>query len=402
MRPNSVVANGLRRLHRDRLRGRPVLCSRLGTLLVLVLFAVTPLPVSAQELTPRDIAARTRSAVVLITALADGAEISQGSGFLVSSDGLLVTNRHVVEGADALRVQLSTGEIYDQVYYVSDDERRDLAVLRIPATGLSWLGIGDDQSIAVGDPVYVMGNPLGLEGTFSNGLVSGKRMVAGVRLLQISAPISPGSSGGPVLDAQGDAIGIATLILRDGQNLNLAVPARYAKGLLALGERPRPFAEVAARFAADESRDTRRTAAHGNDEAPEASVPEDEELPRWAQVLVAEMESANELADDLNLIVTHKPFIKMVDEGETYPIEYTFDPGHHVIVGVCDIDCPDLDLSVFDRRGNLVEADIKTDSRPVVRFDVPTTATFEVRVHMVTCNREPCGFAVQAYRRSEP
>lgn len=368
---------------------------RIGLLLALGLVLGGPVRVPAQELAPRDIAARTRPAVVLVTALDGGTELGEGSGFLVSSDGTLVTNRHVIEGADALRVQLSTGEVYDQVYFISDDERRDLAILRIPATGLPRLAIANDEQVAVGDPVYVMGNPLGLEGTFSDGLVSGKRMVAGVELLQITAPISPGSSGGPVLNARGDAIGIATLMLTEGQNMNLAVPARYAQGLLAMGDEPRPFADVAGRLAANEQRGPGRTRGRTGGTIEDGN--DDGELEIWQQVLLAEMESANRAAESLNMTATHEPFLDMIDAGETDRIEYTFDSGYRVVSGVCDVDCSDLDLSVHDRWGNLIEADIETDDRPVVGFEVSAPGTYEVRVYMVDCSREPCGYAVQAY-----
>ncbi len=197
---------------------------------------------TSQVLTPQAIAARATAAVIRIQAL-DGAgtAVAQGSGFVVLADGTLVTNYHVVEGAEGLRVHLPSGEIYDNVFFVTADPQRDLAVLRVPLDRASVLPLGDDAALAVGERVYAMGAPMGLEGTFSDGLVSAKRTVAGMQLVQITAPISHGSSGGPILNARGEVVAVATLVVEDGQNLNLAVPARYIRPLLTLGGRPQRF-----------------------------------------------------------------------------------------------------------------------------------------------------------------
>lgn len=348
-------------------------------------------PLHAQDLTPREIAAQARPAVVVITALSDDRTAGQGSGFVVSSDGLVVTNHHVVEGADALRVRLSTGEIYDNVYLVSADAQRDLVVLRIPAAELASLSIGNDRAADVGDPVYVMGNPLGLEGTFSNGMVSARRVVEGVELIQISAPISSGSSGGPVLNARGEVIGIATAMMRDGQNLNLAVPARYAGGLLALDERPRPFSEVASQFASSPS-----------DDSGGSSAADDPDLEPWAQVLLSEMEVASNAAEEFDLRRAHEAAFEMIDDGDTYEIPYSFDRGEYMVIGVCDIDCSDLDLSVYGPESDIVAIDVELDDRPVVGFDVNRPGTYDVQVYMASCSREPCGFVVQSFQTPPP
>ena len=345
---------------------------------------------AGQELAPRDIAARARPAVVLVTALARGETIGQGSGFFVSADGRLVTNRHVVEGADRLRVELSSGEVYDRVFYVSADERRDLVILRIPVSSSTPLLMTDEHAIEVGDPIYVLGNPLGLEGTFTDGLVSAKRTVDGVSMLQISAPISQGSSGGPVLNAAGDVVGIATSTVRDGQNLNMAVPARYAAGLLAMGEPPRPFEEVASVLAVPSRSDAG------------AADPARSEVEPWVQVLYDEMAAVDKTAKAHGLVAAYDPVIELITQDSTHTVEYSFsERGARVtIAGVCDIDCTDLDLAVFDGDGRQVVDDIEPDDRPVAQFVVLEPGTFQVRVHMVACKREPCGFAVQAYTGS--
>src|SRR6516225_1013196 len=108
------------------------------------------------------------------------------------------------------------------------------------------LSIGNSDAVQVGDSVYAVGNPEGLEGTFSQGIVSGIRESGGDRLLQITAPISPGSSGGPVLNEKGEVIGVSVATFRDGQNLNFAVPSIYLKELLSKAGPLIPLAQAKA------------------------------------------------------------------------------------------------------------------------------------------------------------
>ena len=356
---------------------------------MLPVFLLLPATAAAQQLSPQQIAAQTRPAVVLVTALRGGEQVGQGSGFVLTPDGYLVTNRHVVEGSDQLRVRLSTGEIYDRVFFVSGDDRRDIVVLRIPAAGLKPLPVGSDEDAVVGDHVYVMGNPMGLDGTFSDGLISAKRTVEGVNLIQISAPISPGSSGGPVLNGAGEVIGIATLTYRSGQNLNLAVPVRYVTGLLSMHETPQPFESVAARFAVSDRADSLATASQNvRDEL-------------WAQVLIDEMREVMAEARQRGLEPIDEPVVDMINDDEVHDIAMTFrDRGETLtVVGVCDVDCSDLDLALYDAAGNLIVKDILQDDRPEISFEILQPGTFTVRVYMATCDVEPCAFAVQALRR---
>ena len=211
-------------------------------------------PAMAQEpISVRQIAANAQMAVATVRAYKDGEEFSLGSGFFIREDGVLVTNLHVVAGADSVSVEIDSGEIYDNVFTLSTDDRRDLILLQIPATKLFTLNIADDRGTEVGDSVYVIGNPLGFEGTFSGGMLSAKRVEDGVSYLQVTAPISQGSSGGPVLNSAGQVIGVTTLTYTEGQNLNMAIPARHAADLLALASDPVPFETMAADLALEES-----------------------------------------------------------------------------------------------------------------------------------------------------
>lgn len=151
----------------------------------------------------------------------------QGSGFVISPDGLVVTNFHVLLGADEATVALGATSFSD-ITVVAASKAYDIAVLKVPGSDLASLDLaGGLREVTLGEQIVAMGNPHGLRGTVSHGLVSTvERELPGVdfSLIQTTAPISRGSSGGPLLNMQGDVIGINTLIHDDGQNLNFAVP----------------------------------------------------------------------------------------------------------------------------------------------------------------------------------
>ena len=190
------------------------------------------------------VADATRGVVLIDVETPDGSR--QGSGFIVDSDGLIVTNQHVMENAVAARVQLASGDVYRKVSVLAMDERRDLAVVQVSAFDLPTLELGNSDSVKIGADVIAIGSPLGLENTVSTGIVSGRRKEPdGYHLLQISAPASQGSSGGPVLSPDGRAIGVATSQMQGGQNLNFAVPINYARGLLNHLDRSEPLTVLA-------------------------------------------------------------------------------------------------------------------------------------------------------------
>jgi len=219
------------------LRVRPAACG--GILLSLCVLLLSGRgDLAAQSEGPSNttalevLAERATRAVVLIDVQTPSSS-RQGSGFLVESDGLILTNHHVVRDARSARVKLANGDVYDQVVLLAEDERRDIAVLRIAGFDLPTLPLGNSDSVRIGSPVVLIGSPLGLANTVSTGIVSGRRQEPqGFQLLQITAPASQGSSGGAVLSANGDVIGIAVSQLLAGQNLNFAVPINYARGML--------------------------------------------------------------------------------------------------------------------------------------------------------------------------
>jgi len=216
----------------------------LAPLLAAVLAAAwTPLPADAAPPPPGDtletIASRATAAVVRID-VRTPSDTRQGSGFLVDSNGRIVTNYHVIKDARSIEVKLASGDVYDAVEVMGTDERRDIAVLQVKGFHLPALALGNSDSVRIGATVVLIGSPLGLENTVSTGIVSGRRQEPeGYQLLQVSAPASPGSSGGPVLSGSGKVVGIAVSQMQAGQNLNFAVPINYARGLLEhLGKEP--------------------------------------------------------------------------------------------------------------------------------------------------------------------
>ncbi len=211
-----------------------------------ILYLALALPLLASSTvdgqTARAIADAAFRSVVLITMEdANGQRVATASGFFVRRD-LVATNFHViVAGVQGHIKFVGAAAPYQIAGVVSMDEGKDLAVLKILGVNAPSLRLGSDADARVGDKIYAVGNPLGLEGTFSDGIISSIRRDGSRRLLQITAPISPGSSGGPVLNDSGQAIGITVATLAEGQNLNFAVPISDLWPLLAQPARLSPL-----------------------------------------------------------------------------------------------------------------------------------------------------------------
>ena len=184
-------------------------------------------------LTAREIALRSFASVVQVaTQDTKGRPVSLASGF-VARKGVVLTNLHVLKGAAAGTVRLiGDGNAAKIEGAVASDPEVDLVLLSVPTLEAASLTLGDTSTASIGDKVFVVSNPQDLEGTFSEGIISGKRRLDDVRMLQITAPISSGSSGGPVLDAGARVIGVATSSLKSGQNLNFAITADYVAKLV--------------------------------------------------------------------------------------------------------------------------------------------------------------------------
>jgi putative serine protease PepD len=171
-----------------------------------------------------------------------------GSGFVVSKDGLIVTNDHVVEGASQVQVKIGTSNQAQDATVVGADPSRDLALLKVDGHNLPTLALGDSSSVGVGDPTYAIGNPFGLDHTLTTGIVSALQRqlqapdgatISGA--IQTDAALNPGNSGGPLLDAGGKVIGVNSQIQTGSTSgaeagnvgIGFAIPASTVKSFVA-------------------------------------------------------------------------------------------------------------------------------------------------------------------------
>ena len=192
-----------------------------------LLFIVCVVPcASAQDLLPELVRRIKPSAVAIETFDSRGEKLSRGSGFFIGPDRV-VTNRHVIDNAFRAEVHSYNGSVYPVKGVIAVDAEGDLALLRVdaPPNQVRPLLL-DKTSPQEGESVVVIGNPFGLEGSVTNGIVSAVRDIPTFgRIIQITAPISPGSSGSPVVNMHGQVIGVATLQITGGQSVNFAIPS---------------------------------------------------------------------------------------------------------------------------------------------------------------------------------
>lgn len=188
---------------------------------------------SSGSLTAQQISEKCASAVFYIEIYDRyGSTLGSGSGVFISADGKALTNHHVIEDAHSAKIMTTDGNTYAVSGYYDYDAAKDLALIQVEGSGFPYLGIGDSTAIAGGQNIFAIGSPLGLDNTISQGIISNpKRVVDGTEYIQITAPISHGSSGGALLNDRGQLIGITSAGFTDGQNLNLAVPVHLAETL---------------------------------------------------------------------------------------------------------------------------------------------------------------------------
>ncbi len=175
-----------------------------------------------------------------------------GSGFVVSSDGLIVTNAHVVDGSDKVEVTLKDGRTF-KGKVMGTDSLTDVAVIKIDAQGLPAVTFADSDRLQPGEWAIAIGNPLGLDNTVTTGIVSATGRTSAqigvadkqVSFIQTDAAINPGNSGGPLLNAQGEVIGVNTAIIQNAQGIGFAIPVNTARDiaeeLIAKGKADHPF-----------------------------------------------------------------------------------------------------------------------------------------------------------------
>lgn len=226
------------------------------------------------RLSAREIVDASSPAIVRVEAGHDRV----GTGFILDKSGLIATNLHVIEGESEIKIKLykDQGE-YDVTSIAGVDRGHDLALMRIkPRGSLPTVHLGDSSVVSAGDRIYAIGNPLGMDYSVSDGLISQVRQLsAELTILQISAPISQGSSGGPLFNQFGEVIGVTTMIVTQGQNINLAVPGNYLVPMvqqqqqIALGE----FAQATKELAHAHGEGTDDDAPSGDETKIERRVP---------------------------------------------------------------------------------------------------------------------------------
>ena len=202
------------------------------------------IPEKGNEISVPKLAQRALAASVSLEVLDEnGAKLGRGSGFFVRRN-LIATNFHVIKGASRASVKLVNTETKYRIEGVTaTDEKNDLALLKVAMYGVTPLALGNSNMVQIGETVYVVGNPKNFEGTVSDGIISGRRDRGGEERLQMTAPISPGSSGGPVLNRKGEVIGVSVSLYNPlfAQNINFAIPSNALKALLARSGRAKPL-----------------------------------------------------------------------------------------------------------------------------------------------------------------
>lgn len=195
-------------------------------LFLAAIVAAFALPARAQDFLPELVRQVKPSSVAIETFDSRGVSISRGSGFFIAPDRI-ITNRHVIERSSRVEIHLVDGKKFIVRGVLAIDGEGDLALLKVEVPPAFAIPLPIGRTVPQeGESVVVVGNPFGLEGSVSNGIVSAVREIPGYgRIIQITAPISPGSSGSPVVNMYGQVVGVATLQAAEGQSLNFAVPA---------------------------------------------------------------------------------------------------------------------------------------------------------------------------------
>lgn len=192
-----------------------------------------PVPAESPELTVEQLTDSARKSIVVVTFTGrDGRNQGLGTGFVISEDGLIATNLHVIGEGRPISVQANDGRKFEVKSIEGFDRHVDLAVIRVEATGLTPLSLGDSNEVRQGQSVIALGNPQGLKYSVVSGVISGTQEINRQSMLQLAIPIEPGNSGGPVLDRQGRVLGIVTMKSAVTENLGFAMPVNELKELL--------------------------------------------------------------------------------------------------------------------------------------------------------------------------
>jgi len=196
-------------------------------------------PSDVIDQTVQQLAPQLKKSVVVVTFLGrDGKRQGLGSGFIIDSEGLIATNMHVIGEARSIQIGLQDGRKFDAIAIHATERSHDLAILRIAASGLPALPLGNSNDLQEGQSVMAVGNPIGLERSIVSGVLSARREIEGRVMFQVALPIERGNSGGPLVDMKGRVQGILTLKSMKTENLGFAMPINALKPLL---ENPNPI-----------------------------------------------------------------------------------------------------------------------------------------------------------------
>lgn len=369
----------------------------------ILLFAA--LPSLTQANTAASIARLASQSIVEIEVAGANGLLASGSGFIIDSSGVIVTNYHVIENGDSITIRLASGEEFDRVFVIAHNKRFDLALLKISTVDLPVLPLGSSASVSVGDEVFVLSNPLGLARSFSQGHVGALRVRDGIEILQITAPMSQGSSGGAVLNTEGEVIGVATGVMQEGQNINIAIPVKYVAGLLSEPQQPLSYSE----FGQQQWPNFRSSAP---------SLPARAELSPNVTAAIRELgldiDEFDFLFDDLSAFdeydqelvfqlfimgmgfsreagyeVYHLDDRRGINRGEVSSFVRHLNNGEYVAIAACDRDCDEMFLVVQSESGWLSGSDTDT-SLPYASFSLTASTDVTFQLRMLQCNIEPC------------
>jgi len=238
-----------------------------------------------------------------------------GTGFFVSSGGNVVTNHHVLRGATSADIRVSSGKVYPVRNVMAEDPENDLIMVSVEIPPYEVQPLTVRASLpAIGERVVVIGSPMGLDQTVSDGIVSAIRDLQGSRkVIQITAPISPGSSGSPVVNMKGDVIAVACALLANGQNLNFGIPSERISSLSPGSGFPlTQISRVGAPFAGNHDEEMRRRVEEARQKAEEERIRAVEEKRRAREQMI------NEANDFIKQGAHHMSFSRYLEAFYSY------------------------------------------------------------------------------------
>jgi S1-C subfamily serine protease len=205
-------------------------------------FLFLSIPSIVEATIPGIVLKQKRAVVTIYINDKDGQQIATASGFIIEANGIIATNYHVVSKwyeswGNTILFKMENGAFYPAETIISVDQNNDIALVKVDGKELPTVKLATEYKPKQGESIVVIGSPLGLETTISDGIISSLRGKEGI--IQITAPISPGSSGSPVFNLKGEAIGVATFVIQGGQNLNFAIPVKHIANLMAEYKKPK-------------------------------------------------------------------------------------------------------------------------------------------------------------------